>query len=195
MSLTTPLLSSRSQSIIHECKDSSSLVFFFRLFSSRLLHYSVNYSLFNWDEMDNTHQLFTGFYLTGVRIHRESPQRSFTEKKSIVDGEPTKNTSNRKHLSKSSLIHVQLLFTFFSFFASLHPPKLYIYVLWAALLLHHCFHSSLSLSHLLVFLSRLFSNIACCFRYDGFFFNYVLTSGSKSNMALFFDLFSGFFER
>lgn len=86
---------------------------FFRLFSSRLLHFSVNSSLFHWDEMDNTHQLFTGFYLTGVRIRRESPQRSFTEKKSIVDGEPTKNTSNRKHLSKSSLIHVQLLFTFF----------------------------------------------------------------------------------
>lgn len=55
----------------------------------------------------------------------------------------------------------------------------------------------LFLSHTIRFLSLFFFlyvrlPIACCFRYD--FFNYVLTSGSKSNMAQFFVQFSGFFD-
>lgn len=48
-----------------------------------------------------------------------------------------------------------------------------------------------ALSRKKISLSRSFP-IACCFQYD--FFNYVLTSGSKSNMAQLFRRFSGLYD-
>lgn len=160
------LLFSVSQSIIHECKDRARSL----LFS---LHYMYSRQTFSACNAEWTHTISSSDFpavrcgfsltLTGVdwtwtvkeKLKQKVKSRTF-EFFLFFDGEPTKNTSNRKHLSKSSLDSRSTSFHFF-FLHSSHIYSSPLFTLpWrsicvlCALLHHSLLLLTLSLTHSLL---------------------------------------------